>query len=742
MAAIGNYDTYHHNTARVWTAATLGAGADHWTERPYLRVDGLNLVAAPDIDQCQMSYWTGRFATREADEFGNEIITAPQWFNALDLNRQFVKVEILDRNNIDPDTGERAILFTWYGVVEVDDRSESQLASEPLGSENRTGRQTLAAFGLLRLLETHVIRSSVVKGPDGVTDTQTIARGLPFNFNSRGSYLRRGNRTKLTVSGVFVHNFLPEKDDDPTLDDNFWTAGNAIDYLLEHQTPLDRFDEPVCTWVAEPKTSGKLPVDFYDITVTTDRRSVKAVLDDLIDRRRMVGYWVYGRETGNVGSEVFEAVLKLFTFTDTAIDLEDGEIPANPELESLFGGSSPVVDDLRVRRMATTEFDEIVVEGAYATSTLTLGFGENDAEIRELAEGWTIDLEDSYRTGAGNGDAEENTIVRTRDELRDVFARFRIETEWPARVAYDIDDDGTVEEYFVTVFPNLLPIPVEDDDVQHLFVSTGDPDEDEALQSPWSYHTKRFLDLMPLKDADTNEYRRPFAFFQEGSQGSPQDLWAFAENVSVMDPQRKFNCSLRLLQDRLGFHLEVNRPGGQHMIAAGHWDGADSTPEELNPGTGGLNYENMKLTGTVEWDDKVQVVKTLATPTGAKRTLVISVPDARLDFVLPGTVKDISESGTLVYSSGEVLNDDRPRLKSIAEAAAVWYGQTRQALSVRYRELQPYVTLGTLITRLWSVSEDPINTPVSGIRYDFLSGTTSIETAYADIDFAALGRTA
>ncbi|MBK8916455.1 MAG: hypothetical protein IPM64_17960 [Phycisphaerales bacterium] len=733
MAVIESYYTYRHNTVRVCTAPTPGAGSTHWTERPYLRCDGLTLVAAPDIDQCVLSYVTGRFIAREADEFGNAPLLTPTWFDALELNRQYVKVEVLDNNAVDPATGEQAVLQTWYGLIEADERSEAQQADE---ATHRTGRQTLTAFGLLRLLERQLIRSSVVKGT--TLDTRTIGRGLPFNFESRGAFSRRGNRTRLKIDGVYVFNFLPERDDDHDTEDNFWTGSDAVQYLLKHHAPVDAGESPLCDWVAEPLTGGALPIDFLDITVETDRRSVKEVLDQLIDRRRMVGYWVYGREVGAAGSERFEAVLKVFTFTDSAVPLDSGEIPANQDLQNLIAGASTLVGQVQVRQLATSRFDEIVAEGAYITSTLTLRVGANAADVTELVNGWTASQEQAYLDGAGGDDATANTLARARDELRDVFARFLADNDWPQTVAVDNDPDP-VEEFFVAIYPSQIPQPVQDADVHDLFLKSGEAEEDAAIQSPLAFHTHRFLDLTPLKDAQTNEYRRPFAFFGEGAAGSPSGLWSLAEHVSAAHADRRFNCSLRLLQDRLGFHCEVNQPGGQHLIAASHYSGANATPDELQPATqGGLEYENLRITGTLEWDDKVRVRKILGTPTGEKRVLVLAVPDARLDFVLPGTVTDISESGGLVESTGAVLDDDRLRLAAIVEAAAIWYGTTRQAITLTFRELRPTLAIGTLLQRLWGVSDDPINTPVTGIRLDFRSGTTSLETSYAELDFAAV----
>lgn len=723
MAVIDAYYTYKHNTFRVWQADALGQG---WDAVPYLRVDSLSMVAAPDVDQCTLSYVTGQFVAREGDEFGSDPITAPEWFDALDLNRKYVRVELLDRNNIDETTDEPAVLLTWFGVVEIDEREEAQQADE---DEHRTGRQTLTAYGLLRLLETATIAKSVVKKPAGAV-TQTVFRGLPFNFNSRSGLMRRGNRTRLELDGVFVFDFLPAKDDDPETEDHFWSASDAVQYVLKHHAPVDENDVPICDWVAEPLTAGKLPIDFYEITVETDRRTVKEVLDDLVDRRRMVGYYVYGREP-DPEALTFEAVLKVFTLTAEDIDVETGTIPANPEQESLIAGSSPTVSSVRVRKIATHQVDRIYVEGAYITSTFTLGVGENDAGVTELVKGWTDEQEDDYRDAAG-GTAQENSVSRCRDALRDVFSRFLIDTDWPATVEYNGD------EYYVAVTSVQLfsHNRVDAEDVRQTFLKTEDNAD---LQGALAFHTRRFLDLIPFRDEQTNEFRRPFVVMAEGAAGAPDTLWAYAENVSALNPDRKFNCSTRFLQDRPGVVLEVNRAAGQQLIGKDHWEGAATTEVDLDPAEAeGLNYENLRLTATLEWDLTLNYRLHIGTDDGARRTIYIWIPDARLDFVLPGTVEDISSSGELTINPGQVVNDDYSRLRKIGRAAEAWYRQERQAMAITYRELHAKLEIGTLITQLWGVSDDPIHTPVTGIRLDGLRGTTTIETAYAEIDFASL----
>lgn len=727
MADIASPQTYLHPFARVYTAAKPGVT---WERRPYLFVDHLTLVASPAIDQCTLRYDPGEYATREKDAWGDP--PALSWFNPLAINRQFVKVELLRKDQANP-SNPPTVIFTWYGEIEV---TEESLAQKPDTTFNRTGMQRITAYGGARLLEKTYIRQSTVDYEDA--SPVTIDRGLPFNFQSRTGIGRFGTRSPSKTDGVYLHSYQPNtlRGQELTADD-FWTATDAVEYLLKHHRPLDSDFNELCVFEAE----AAIPADWYDITVETDRRSVKDVLDELIDRRRMLAYWVYGFENG----ANFSFKVRVFSFNEAAISLPGGGmIPANTNQQTLFMGSSTIVEQARVASIATHQVDDLIVEGAYITSTGTLHYDENAATDKELKDGWSSTLETEYKAAAG-GDEIENTVSRSADRFADVFARFPISADWTGQVAYG-DCMGALH-YEWQIEQGFLPDANEiaDADVATQFEVGA------HSRNPWNFLVRHILNYLAIKDEDTGEYRRPFVMFKDGDT----QLYTVAENVSALDEERTFNVSTRILADVLGVHLAVNRPGGQQLIAKEHWAGAAATPEELDPtvvSSRPLQYDldvgaenpGFLLTCTVEWDQKVRVTLRLREATGHNREMIITYPDARLDFELPGTVTDVTETGSLERSTGKVLRDDRERLQAIAEAAAIWYGAERQAAIIPFRDLSmpietPIGSIGTIITKLYGDADDPINTPVTGIAFDFVGGITTIETAYAEVDFSTFG---
>jgi hypothetical protein len=660
-----------------------------WTERDWLRCEKLSVVAGPDIDQASFSMDVGYFPHRSDSPFDLPLLGAGI-IEPLELNREYVKVEILDEND--------EVGGTWFGRLATEEQQVSVVNKNvdetvsPDGTiEVKTGVQQLTAFGLLWELEHTYIDGSYVKDSAG-TGVINTERGIPFNFVERaGGFVLRGNHA--TVDGNDVFSWKP-------FSDNQWTAGTAIAYLCRNFPPKNATGNE-----SLPLDYDGAALDWYDISLETDRRSVKSILDELVNRRRLAGYWLQCEE---IGSSVF-ATIRVFTFTEADITVGSDTIPGNTDQIEIILRGDPLLAESSVRNVQTHVADRVVVEGGPITATISLTWDE-------MQKGWGSADETAYLAAAGGSDEDTNTLVRSRDAWRDVFSRF---------VAHD-DFGGVTQGYNVTVQPEGIPLPVEDADVDALFLLPGDP-------SPWRFPARRFLDYTTIKDDVTDEFRRPFVLFPSDGK------YVFAEQASVGD--RNFSCNVSMLHDTLGMRLEVNRAGGNSLLAVGHVGGANAFPDELDPEVAdnmAFDYEEAILTGTVEWDDRVGYEVVInATTDGSERVQRIMVEDARLDFVLPGTITDIDDAGALVISTGEVLTDDRSRLRTIATSAAQWYGSPRKAITLAYHSLKQFVTIGQIVTDLVTNEHvESVNTPITGIAFDFRKGGTTIETAYAEADFS------
>lgn len=714
---IADDDLFDARSFRVWTSPTLETDPE-WTGRPFLHVNRLTMVVGPDIDECVMEYHYGDFIKNEVSQFDDDV-TLPDPRVPLDLNRLFCKVELIEHwtdRESDP-----TVVLTWYGIIEVDDRSTAKDTAF-----DETGTQQFTAFGLLRLLDTTFIRSSRIQNGDG--DPQTIGRGMPFNSFPGHAFPERGNRTRnlradsdfdVTSGDMFAWAPAQAVDlGDDNLNAVSWTAQQALKYLAAYHRPQTGAENDLVEIVLSAGVANY--TDWFDITVPTERQSVKRVLDLLIDRRRIVGYHITGSEPSG---DLFQLSINVFGFSDSAISLPDGDsISANDDQVEVEVENSRLVEGLQLRKMVTHLADLVIAEGDYVTSTLTLR-----SENSELEKGWTSTQESDYDDADADG--------RQQESLKDVWARFPVPDNWDMQVTdEDSDVGGGEQEHYVAIDYDEIPDNLTDAEVDTLWrIDTG-------TQGKLWFRGKRFLDYLAISDGETSEFRRPFVLFQEPSNTSQ---FLYAENLSHdASLGHSFNVSLRLLQDLLGIQLTVNQPGGQHLVAGAGFSGEDDVYDDVTK----VSWGTLVVTGTIEWDERCRAEKRISTPDGHDRVRVIFVPDSRLDIEHAGTITDVSSTGSLTHSNGKVLRDDRARLRSIAEAAAAWYGTERNPLVFSYNHLGTELSLGQLITKLFvrgSIKDTrTVNTPITGITYTVTGSrggqgkmTTRVETSYADADF-------
>ncbi|MBD3662058.1 MAG: hypothetical protein HUJ11_07870, partial [Arenibacter algicola] len=284
----------------------------------YLYCDALSLQVAPSIDQAVFSYEYGTFTQQLENGPGG--IYAP-----LNVYRKYVKLELLDSDG--------AVGLTWFGYF-VNDELEPDGSLTVVDGEETTyypsGVQKPTAFGIIYLLETTIIDSSRIekRSEDPVanpsTDSMTVGCGITFNGTDGVAWAQRGNRTVLKSGEYngYIFSDLPAGA-------SLWDAESAVRYLCKFHAPQSAIG------LDFKKLELNCPdgaLSWYDKTVRTDLRNVKEVVDDLIDRRRVVGYYISGDDSG----EEFIIKVNVFTFADQPIDLgEDKTLPANPDTVTL-----------------------------------------------------------------------------------------------------------------------------------------------------------------------------------------------------------------------------------------------------------------------------------------------------------------------------------------------------------------------------------------------------------------------
>lgn len=725
---------------RIDTASKLTDNS--WTEQKSLFVNRLSTVAGPGIDIAELEFNYGIYADQKK-------------VNPLDLERKYVRIILrnVDSEPDDPTVTEMRdnAFLVWYGIIEVDERDAGGTRTIN-GVATPTGNQKFTAYGLLRELELTFVTQSVVE--ESVSGFQTINRGIPFNLQAGGQYPDRGNSSKLNsgpAGTTRIFGFAPFTDDEV----NVWDAFRALEYTLEYDTPKDINGDKVFEW--RVVGLGLLSLDWFDVTVERDRRSVKDIIDDLIDRRRIVGYYVYGVED----ADGFHARISIFTFNEFTIDLgANQQIAANSrqftlDFESSFDVEVAVLSDNSAHRA-----DVVFVRGAPITTTFSCFRQGGFLEAAWSPEDETRFLEGAKNTPGYDALSEEdkqkrNQVARSQESLKDVYSKFVIADNWDLIVPDDILGDGS--DYWVGV---ETPTPSDFEIVK----DWHDVADDTNVPAKLWHKGKRFLRFIPIREDDNDdlsEYLDPFVLFLTSTD--PLEVWEFGDRLNTKsafaadDDVRQFSTRLIMLEKELGIRIEVGGAGAQQLIALEDWilGTPETTKAEYDPETtegNGVSNLLMIVTVALEWDDRV-IEKALPSNPDTQaelqsrhaREMWIDVPDARLDFLLPGTVTDIDDAGALVQSTdGEIIRDDRFRLLKIALVSAEWFGVKRQALQLRYRQLRPptngtdKIVIGDLITSIGAIYSDPdVNSVVTSIVYEMTgSPTTTVETSYAHLDIS------
>jgi hypothetical protein len=438
---IGNI-FYREPRSVVYVADALRES--QFVEVPYLYCTRIHKTAAPEVDSAALEYEYGTMI-RPGD-------SGPTDYEKLSLVGKYVKVEIID--TVVDESDEPVASITWYGVIEDDSK-------EVMGSRGDvpTGLQTFSAFGVLRIAERIVITESIVEDPADDEETITIKHALPFNQDTGGIFVRRGNRSGEENDGSYIFSPQPRSL-------TAWDAYEAARYLFKKWSPKDSADNVSNQWKFHDSVTAAW-LDWYDIAVECNNRTMKDILDDLINRKRGVGYFA------EFNPDTDEIEVHVFSFVDADIDLpNDKTLTANPDQYTLdFEAAIDV--EATVNTVGTTQYQKVLARGAKRTTTFTgkllepYGGIDNfviwrrdwtDAEKQEFLD--AASLEPGY---TALDDAEKqriNLLRRSSDRLRNVFARWYLNPMWSKSV-FDVlgSDNGTY-----AFNPELPEDPEEDPD--------------------------------------------------------------------------------------------------------------------------------------------------------------------------------------------------------------------------------------------------------------------------------------
>lgn len=676
-----------------------------WTPIAYLYPDELVWAVAPGISQAKFSWRYGNIL--QADQ------QAAAEYSRLDVSQWYVKVVVSDPANA-------ARKWYWYGVFEdpQDDVGGLRIENEgqPDEASRRSGRQQLVAFGMELLLDRHVIRQSIALDHEALEEV-TIARGLTYNYRNRA------NKTNQKSGGIPRHRFTGGDDAE------FWSTRDIAESLLVDQTPRNPAGLELLAWRMPAADRDLLP-DWDQPVVTTHGRTTRDVLGELIDRRRLLSYYVEVVEDdpAAVDSDA-EIHLRPFTFTDDIIPIDDegAVLAANLNLRTVDLDETQSAAGTSHAPTTLHKADQVIVQGARRRNCFSVSYVDNT-----LAAAWPTALQTEYRTGAsGAGDYPTSDIDRVRrnrearaaDKFDPVYSRFQLPDDWDFQAGDGIggaklpvspsDADLTVPNKLYRPELYLLPtIPLLEG---HRYDGTrviGDAVEIVA-------EGVEYREMPPLAVAELPE--DPGRWVQLDRWGEVADLALDAADGG----DRSWSADVEVHPESLV--LSINVQGGpRHALGKNHFTAIDSSDSD-EAAAAIVDWQYIIVTLAIH-DDRFcegiyPATSDLDPIIDSVRQLRIDVgDDFRLDYVASGTVVAVKpDNGSLQRTQGGgFINDDRPELERLARIAYEWYRRDRSVFSfgVSTPVDRDSLWIGDYIITA-GADEIAVNSPVTEIRLQF-----------------------
>lgn len=700
---------------------------DSWSIYPDLWANYAEWSCAPSMPVAEIEWRYGLGLANGGGQFENV-------FRREGTNRLYVKIEY-DTHSLPLGQGGETV--AWYGTCEV--TQDAQHGALKRDTWKATGKQFFTCYGLdLLLQQTEVVRDKV-RTYNGVGWTKC---GLTYNHEGRA------NRTSNQQFGSYVFEGMP--DSSP----KYWSTYSIVDYLLRNHRPTDANG---AEWIPFYLLDNDNVLPTWDQpTIESHRVSVRDLLNQLINRNRLLSYKLQVTDAGI-------AVIP-FSFTDVPIVLQSptgaqtGYNPNTIQIAAERDTGATVV----VKSSTLDSVDQVRAEGARKTTTATFSFFDSSLEI-----GWKNTDETDYEAGgssdpdypaAGDIELRAQFIInfRARENMKDVFSRFVLPSNWVGIVKNGLNEGGQK-----LTFPDV---------------------DNPAVNVPLALEHRRFLNHLELREGvdyesivgvtfqqaeQENQRRKPLVMFplplEEGETrpATKSDWkWTQADTASLSANLETvgFPFSVRASVGHDGaLNVEVLN-GYQEWIAHGDFTPIDGIDEVLPVE---CTFREMLATLSIEWSEFASATfpATAATSRDVARRLVIDCGESyRMDYITEGTVIGLSPDGTLQTadcngSPGLYFRDDSDKLAGIAEMAYQWYSRERHAVDITTTLITSAVSVGDYVTAIgdWDLAGDTItdniNSVVSAIRIESRGTETtadagvvpqvprmSITTAFGELD--------
>lgn len=677
---------------------------------PYLRCDNAQFVLQPGTSTATLSWKYGLVTQAGALE--------DQLFPPFSSHRYYVKIVF---SNFFNEVGGTTEGLVWHGII-------NGVAAKAGGVRNfggepvETGAQAIHCVGLEKLLDDTVIRTSVWSDAGAL---RRIDRGLTFNAD-RADGTMGGNR----ASEIEWVDGKPVFTDTIRDDDQFWTTPHALRYVIGWHKPKDRIGTELPLYL-DSFSLDHLVLIADRPQINLHGKTVREALNLLLPHERFVSWKL---EVNIDTNEIYVVVVPL-TGDDLALPSGD-VIVANPRRWSLDTDESRGDGVLTLSHAEAV--DRVRVQGAQATSTLSIAYADTTLEARYTAAQKT--LFDTGATGTTPYTATTNIDLKNRlhkarrsqADCNMVYAHYGIPNAWTGAAG---NGEGGAGGHF-------CPIETETPGFQfykrELYIEPFTQLRDgyvytslNGASSTGPYAPPSSTPLIPPVKSDTGgpHNHLPIQVWlkvpDSGAEDGAADRWVNVEKIGLAadtatipdDPEWKFSAHVTVPRMDRAFLIKIS--GGEQYVIAG----ADYTKKTEEPNYTPWDWKQMIATVTVKWDAHCEGFHPAFGDVSLNdhiREVVLDAGDEyRLDWLVPNTVVSLDNNGQLVRSTaGGWFQDDRRKLEDRARLAFAWYGVERRSVQLPTSKINGSVKLGDFVSTVGVVFAKVANTIVTAIRID------------------------
>ena len=492
-----------------------------------------------------------------------------------------------------------------------------------------------------------------------------------------------------------------------------------LKYLVKYFKPKDAARNEQLPFKLDP--NGLHTQLAWQPTLQAEGRTVYDLFNEIIDRRRLFSWRVYVAANNDIMIHVFNFLVNPLALPGLGVNIAPN---ANQVSLQTFDQEESIRRAIQVTDVQV-KYPQVITRGERERSCFTISYSDT------LEPDWTLADEAAYLASSTSSHGcvtikrartqQAHRAARRVERHRRAFRYFRVPKAW----------DGEINTNEVSPFNELWRAGLRFEPLLPLLESHD-------------YTVNPSTNTVP--DGKKADYRRPFGVV-ESAEGRYYefDKLPFASGAGT-EPEsrgRDWSLGLQMQDDDLGVIVNVvGRP--QHVIVPSGFVPADAADiADFKVDDVGIDWRNFQLTVAIKTDvfAEMQWPTTLPPnhPGDVSEPKIISVPGARLDYLVPGTDVGISDANALQTGGGHYIRDDRDRLEDLARIAYDWYSVPRTSVQVNYHDLDRTHEVGELITSIGQFpNRDTINSVITEITLNFIDGGTTIKTEFVELDVNAL----